>query len=206
MIILPCFCSWLYRIMPSAVHKPYVPLAEVSKANQDQQVCEQFVSNFADSQDKRLHVTPERLRWKPMVYSAAGEPLVNFVQGIKTMCGAGDPAMKDGLGIHGYVCNTSMHKTAFYSADGDLLIVPQEGKLFVTTEFGRLTVEPLEICVIQRGIKFRVDLGGFQDGEEIQTEKDLKARGFICETYKGQFVLPDLGPIGANSLANPAHF
>lgn len=128
--------------MPSAVHHAYVPLA-------DPQVGLQYISNFADSKDTRLHVTPERLRWKPMQYPAAGDSqLVNFVQGIKSMCGAGDPAMKDGLAIHGYVCNTSMHKMAFYNADGDLLIVPQEGKLYVTTEFGRLTVEPLEICVI----------------------------------------------------------
>lgn len=83
-----------------------------------------------------------------MKYPDAEQQRTNFVQGIKTMCGAGDPAMKDGLGIHGYVCNSSMFKTAFYSADSDLLIVPQEGKLFITTEFGRMTVEPLEICVI----------------------------------------------------------
>lgn len=83
-----------------------------------------------------------------MKYPNADETKVNFIQGIKTMCGAGDPAMKDGLGIHGYTCNTSMHKTSFYSADGDMLIVPQEGTLYVTTEFGRLTVGPLEICVI----------------------------------------------------------
>ena len=122
------------------------------------------------------------------------------------MCGAGDPAMKDGLGIHGYTCNASMHKISFYSADGDLLIVPQEGTLYVTTEFGRMTVGPLEICVIQRGIKFRVDVGCFWDEDEPQTEVHEKARGFICETFKGHFVLPDLGPIGANSLANPMHF
>ena len=67
---------------------------------------------------------------------------VNFFQGITTMCGAGEPASKAGIGIHGYACNTSMHKTSFYSADGDMLIVPQEGQLFITTEFGRMTVEP----------------------------------------------------------------
>lgn len=89
-----------------------------------------------------------------------------------------------------------MGHTAFYNSDGDMLIVAQEGTLCITTEFGRMTVSPLEICVIQRGIKFKVDLEG----------EGCKARGFICETYKSHFVLPDLGPIGANSLANPIHF
>lgn len=69
-----------------------------------------------------------------------------------------------------------------------------------------MTVEPLEICVIQRGIKFRVDLGRFKDQDWQLEEYGLKARGFICETYKSHFILPDLGPIGANSLANPMHF
>jgi homogentisate 1,2-dioxygenase len=79
------------------------------------------------------------------------------------MCGAGDPAMKDGIGIHTYAFNQNMGKKAFYSADGDFLIVPQHGTLFITTEFGRLIVEPLEICVIQRGIKFKVDLDPSKD-------------------------------------------
>ena len=74
------------------------------------------------------------------------------------MCGAGDPAMKDGLGIHTYSCDTSMDKVAFYSADGDMLIVPQTGTLMITTEFGKMSVSPQEICVIQRGIKFKVDV------------------------------------------------
>ena len=89
------------------------------------------------------------------------DPKINFVQGIKTICGAGDPSVKNGIGIHTYVCNASMHNTFFYSADGDMLIVPQEGKLYMTTEFGRMTLEPHEICVIQRGIKFRVDLDSY---------------------------------------------
>jgi homogentisate 1,2-dioxygenase len=87
-----------------------------------------------------------------------------------------------------------MGKEAFYSSDGDLLIVPQEGPLLVKTELGRLRVEPLEICVIQRGIKFSVDL------------IEGKSRGYITEVYKGHFVIPDLGPIGSNGLANPRDF
>ena len=120
------------------------------------------------------------------------------------MCGAGDPSMKDGLGIHTYACNQNMGKTCFYSSDGDMLIVPQEGILYVTTEFGRMIVKPLEICVIQRGIKFKIDLDA--ENEQIKEDNPMKARGFICETYKSHFVLPDLGPIGANGLASSMHF
>ena len=79
---------------------------------------------------------------------ATKEAPKNWLEGISTMCGAGDPAMKDGLGIHVYACNQNMYKTAMYSSDGDFLIVPQEGTLFITTEFGRMTVKPREICVI----------------------------------------------------------
>ena len=122
------------------------------------------------------------------------------------MCGAGDPALKDGLGIHVYSFNQNMGKTAFYSSDGDFLIVPQHGTLYVSTEFGRLIVEPMEIIVIPRGIKFKIDLHPDFATLSQEMRESLKARGYICEIYKSHFVLPDLGPIGANGLANPAHF
>lgn len=93
-----------------------------------------------------------------------------------------------------YACNANMEREAFYSSDGDLLIVPQEGTLLLKTEFGLLRVEPLEIVVVPRGIKFAVDL------------LDGKAKGYLCEVYKGHFILPDLGPIGSNCLANPRDF
>jgi homogentisate 1,2-dioxygenase len=122
------------------------------------------------------------------------------------MCGAGDPALKNGIGIHTYAFNQNMGKTVFYSADGDFLIVPQHGTLFITTELGRLIVEPLEICVIPRGIKFKVDLDPSKPNLSSDEQTQFKARGYMCEIYKSHFVLPDLGPIGANSLANPVHF
>lgn len=86
-----------------------------------------------------------------------------------------------------------MENEAFYSSDGDFLIVPQAGTLYITTEFGKLVVGPTEICVIQRGIRFSVEIV-----EPV--------RGFIAEVFKGHFQLPDLGPIGANGLANPRDF
>lgn len=86
-----------------------------------------------------------------------------------------------------------MKREVFYSSDGDWLIVPQQGTLYITTEFGKMTIAPREICVIQRGIKFSVEI----------TEP---SRGYITEVFKGHFKLPDLGPIGANGLANPRDF
>lgn len=95
-----------------------------------------------------------------------------------------------------YACNTSMNSNhAFYSSDGDMLIVPQTGELFIFTENGKLNVKPKEIIVIPRGIRFRVDV---KEGENN--------RGYICEVYGGHFALPELGPIGANGLANPRDF
>ena len=87
-----------------------------------------------------------------------------------------------------------MEHEAFYNSDGDFLIVPQHGALLVKTEFGRMRVEPLEICVIQRGIKFSVDV------------LEGNSRGYITEVFKGHFVIPDLGPIGSNGMANPRDF
>eukprot|EP00349_Pseudokeronopsis_sp_Brazil_P000981 CAMPEP_0202961720 /NCGR_PEP_ID=MMETSP1396-20130829/5789_1 /ASSEMBLY_ACC=CAM_ASM_000872 /TAXON_ID= /ORGANISM="Pseudokeronopsis sp., Strain Brazil" /LENGTH=325 /DNA_ID=CAMNT_0049681763 /DNA_START=201 /DNA_END=1174 /DNA_ORIENTATION=+ len=169
---------------PTAVHEPFVALPEEKFKN--------FISNF-DGEDKRLHVTPAQMRWTPMKYPE-GDAKVNFIEGITTYCGAGSPQLKTGISIHFFSFNAPMVKEAFYSSDGDFLIVPQEGRLFIRTEFGRMCVEPWEICVIQRGIKFAVD------------PLDGKARGYMCEVYKGHFILPDEGPIGANSMASPRDF
>lgn len=86
-----------------------------------------------------------------------------------------------------------MGNTAFYNSDGDFLIVPHKGTLHIKTEMGKLTVPPREICVIQRGVKFTVDVEG-------------EARGYILEAFSSHFEIPDLGPIGANGLANPRDF
>lgn len=101
--------------------------------------------------------------------------------------------MRAGMAIHMYAANTSMKDKCFYNSDGDLLIVPQVGTLRILTEFGKMVVAPREICVIQRGIRFSVFL-------------DEASRGYILEVYNRHFILPDLGPIGANGLANPRDF
>jgi len=134
------------------------------------------------------------MRWGPIPAPATAG--VTFITGIATMGGSGDASLKEGIAIHVYSCNTSMGNTAFYNSDGDFLIVPQQGVLHIKTELGRMTVSPHEICVIQRGIKFTVDV---EDTTEF-------TRGYILEVFGGHFELPDLGPIGANGLANSRDF
>ena len=131
---------------------------------------------------------PNQLRWNPLPIPA--EP-TDFIQGLVTYAGNGDAHAQSGCGIHLYAANRSMTSRAFYNADGEMLILPQQGHLRFVTELGVIEVEPQEIVVIPRGIRFRVEL------------MDEIARGYICENFAAPFRLPDRGPIGANGLANP---
>ncbi|MBA3478472.1 MAG: homogentisate 1,2-dioxygenase [Lautropia sp.] len=170
--------SWLYRIRPAAQHRPFARIDN-----------RRLTSRFDEA-----HATPNQLRWNPLpIPDQAAEPL-DFIDGLFTMAGNGDPHAQCGCGIHLYVANRSMTDRYFYDADGELLIVPQQGRLRLATELGLLDVEPHEIAVIPRGIRFRVELpeGG--------------ARGYVCENFGAPFRLPDLGPIGSNGLANPRDF
>uniref|UniRef100_A0A8B9BYD7 Homogentisate 1,2-dioxygenase n=1 Tax=Anser brachyrhynchus TaxID=132585 RepID=A0A8B9BYD7_9AVES len=133
------------------------------------------------------------LRWKPFEIPKAPQNKLDFVSGLHTLCGAGEPRGRHGIAVHIFVCNTSMLDRCLYNSDGDFLIVPQQGKLLITTEFGKMLVEPNEICVIQQGMRFTVEVFG-------------ETRGYILEVYGAHFELPDLGPIGANGLANPRDF
>jgi homogentisate 1,2-dioxygenase len=135
--------------------------------------------------------SPNQLRWDPLPIPTAP---TDFFDGIITYAGNGDAAIQSGVAIHLYAANRSMEGRFFYNADGELLIVPQQGRVLFHTEFGRIGAAPGEIVVIQRGIKFRVEL------------LDDSANGYICENYGSLFRLPDLGPIGANGLANARDF
>src|SRR5262249_28796226 len=135
--------------------------------------------------------TPNQLRWDPLPLPT--KP-TDFIDGLITMAGNGDLAANVGAGIHIYAANDSMRDRFFYNADGEMLITPERGRLMIHTELGVLEVSPGEICVLPRGLKFRVEL---PDGE---------ARGYVCENYGAQFRLPELGPIGANGLANARDF
>lgn len=116
-----------------------------------------------------------------------------FLEGLLTVGGIGQPSTKDGICIYQYTCNKSMTNEVFNNADGEMLIVPQKGTLYVATECGLLTVPPTSIAVIPRGVRFSVEVSE-------------ASRGWVCEIFKGRFRLPDLGPIGANGLANPRDF
>ena len=172
--------SWLYRIKPSVTHSRFEPHSVNGK------VC---------VREHNLVVDPNQLRWDPKPLPTEN---IDFIDGIELVCGAGDSSLKDGVNIYNYVASSNMSSTnrVLSNADGDYLIVPQHGTLNIRTEMGLIRVEPCEIVVIPRGIKFAVDI------EEVGG----CIRGYILETCKGHFELPSLGPIGANGLANPRDF
>lgn len=168
--------TWFYRIHPSAGHTPFAKYPHPG-----------IFANF-----DAVEPNPNQFRWMPFKLPEDGVQ-VNFVDGLRIVAGAGHPSVRSGLAYYIYTCNTSMVNQAFCDADGDLLLVPQQGTLNITTEHGRMIVHPNEICVIPRGIRFVVAVDG-------------PTRGYICEIFDGHFQLPNLGPIGANGLANPRDF
>lgn len=174
--------AWLYRIRPSVAHQGFTKLPE----NPD------LESNFLPLNPK-VHVSPTQLAWHPFDLPPDSER-VDFVDGLKTLAGNGDPTLKEGLAIHIYTANASMEKKAFCNNDGDMLILPQQGRLDVQTEFGKMMVRSGELLVIQRGMKFKV---GLPDGP---------SRGYIQEIYGSHYQLPELGPLGGYGLANIRDF
>ncbi|MBW8304096.1 MAG: homogentisate 1,2-dioxygenase [Brevundimonas sp.] len=167
--------SWLYRLRPSAQHPAYKPFPQGRVRS----------GPFTDAPP-----SPNRMRWDPL--PMPDQP-TDWVEGLITYGGAGDPEALSGIGIHLYAANRSMVDRVFYCADGELLIVPQEGQQVFVTEMGRIDARPGEVVVIPRGVRFRVECDG-------------PVRGYVCENYGAAFRLPDLGPIGANGLANPRDF
>ncbi|MFF5126458.1 homogentisate 1,2-dioxygenase [Streptomyces syringium] len=168
--------SWLYRIRPSAAHPPFTRIDNGALRSAP------FTETVPD---------PNRLRWDPLPEPAPG---TDFLAGLWTLGGNGDVTQRAGMAIHLYAANASMTDRVFSDADGELLIVPQRGGLLLRTEFGLLRAEPGHVALIPRGVRFRVEL------------LDPEARGYVCENYGRPFVLPDLGPIGANGLANARDF
>jgi homogentisate 1,2-dioxygenase len=138
-----------------------------------------------------IETTPNQLRWNPLPMPTAE---TDFISGLITIAGNGDLFSQHGIAIHIFACNKNMTDRFFYNADGEMLVVAEKNRVRFLTELGVLEINSGEIAVLPRGLKFRVEL---PDGE---------ARGYICENYGAQFRLPDLGPIGANGLANPRDF
>ena len=168
--------SWLYRLRPAVSHGTFQPIDERLLKS----------APFDDVAPR-----PTQMRWDPLPPPSAP---TDFVEGLVTMAGNGDSGLQTGIGIHLYACNRSMRERFFYDADGELLLVPQEGTLRLATELGVVEVSPGEIALLPRGMRFQVRLAG------------ATARGYVCENYGAHFRLPDLGPIGANGLANPRDF
>jgi homogentisate 1,2-dioxygenase len=169
--------TWTYRIRPSATHKPFKRV--------EQRLLR--TAPFADA----APAAPTQLRWSP--FPAPSKPC-DFVDGLTTLGGNGDAGAQYGMAVHWYAANRAMTDRVFYDADGELLLVPQAGALEIFTELGRLAVQPGEIAVIPRGIRFRAD------------PRDSTALGYVCENYGAMFRLPELGPIGSNGLAGPRDF
>ncbi len=167
--------TWMYRILPSSTHGPFAPID--SRA---------WVSAFGAPP-----TPPDPMRWGPM---PEPDSPTDFVQGLVTMAGTGDPASHRGCAIHLYAINRTMRERVLYDADGELLVVLQLGRLRFCTELGAIAAEPGEIVVIPRGLRFRVELG------------DDSARGYVCENFGSALRLPDLGPIGSNGLAHARDF
>ena len=167
--------SWLYRIRPAAVHQPFEPLEHATLHNRFDE----------------MPATPNQLRWGPRPLPATD---TDFIDGLFSMAGNGGPAAQSGIGIHLYGANRDMDGRYFYDADGELMLVPQHGRLRIDTELGVLEVEPQQIAVIPRGVRFRVTL------------PDGVSSGYVCENFGAFLRLPELGPIGSNGLANARDF
>ena len=164
--------TWLYRIKPSAAHPRYERLLrQITGLEQGP-------------------ITPNRLRWN--AFDIPAEP-TDFIDGLIALASTSAADQAEGVSIYVYRANASMQR-AFFNADGEWLVVPQQGRLRIVTELGLLDIEPQEIAVLPRGMKFTVQL------------LDATARGYICENHGSALRLPDLGPIGSNGLANPRDF
>ncbi len=168
--------SWLYRIRPSVVHGEF---EEIDRG----------LIKTAPAAEPAA--PPNPMRWGPLPLP---DEATDFVAGLTTVATNGNAHGQSGIGIHIYRANRSMQGRYFYNADGELLLVPEQGALHLRTEFGLLDVEPGFIAVIPRGVRFAVDIG------------DDAARGYVCENYGARLALPERGPIGTDGLANSRDF
>ena len=173
------FKTWTYRTLPTVCQRGFTPFHN-----------EKSLKNYANAPFNSEPVTPEPLRWDPQPV----DKKLDFVDSLWTVCGAGNPASRSGSAIHLYGFGTSHKHRYLCFADGELLIIPQQGHLLISTELGRLEIEPGEIALIPRGIKFKVE--GKEDSH----------RGYLLENFGEPLRLPWRGPIGANGLANERDF
>src|SRR5262249_49126742 len=124
--------TWIYRIRPSITHKPFKQVS---------------TGWLRSGPFEEAPPTPDQLRWDPLPLPA--EP-TDFINGLITMAGNGSPGAQAGAGIHIYAATASMRNRFFYNADGEMLIVPERGRLALHTELGVMAVAPGEICLLPR--------------------------------------------------------
>ncbi|WP_207457378.1 homogentisate 1,2-dioxygenase [Azospirillum sp. SYSU D00513] len=170
--------SWLYRMRPSVRHVGRFHRIELP-----------FWKTAPHIVDHDLALGP--LRWSPVPIP---DEELTFLSGLRTVTTAGDVHTQVGMAVHLYFVTAPMLDECFFNADGELLIVPEAGRLLIFTELGKLEAGAGDIAVVPRGMKFKVEpVGG-------------PSRGYVCENYGAKFTLPERGPIGANCLANPRDF
>lgn len=171
--------TWAYRRRPSVVVRGWQPLA---------------ASLWMTGLSAGHSLPPDALRWGPTPVSDALD--ADFIDGMRTMAVNGDPERQTGMAAHAYAFNRPMDRRAFVNADGELLIVPEQGAIVLRTELGRLEVAPGDIALIPKGLLFSV----------APAIEGQRLRGYVCENYGAAFRLPELGPIGSNGLANARDF
>ncbi len=170
--------TWCYRIRPSVKHTSRFRKIEVPHWKSAPHVLADVISLG-------------QYRWDPIPMPQTG---LNWITGMHTVTTAGDVNTQTGMASHVYLITESMVDEYFYSADSELLVVPQSGRLRFCTELGVIDLEPKEIAILPRGMVYRVEV------------LDGPCRGFVCENYGQTFELPNRGPIGANCMANPRDF
>lgn len=168
--------TWLYRRQPSVVTDAFTPLAQP------------WLKTGAKD---GVAVAPDPLRWHPV--AVPGDASLDFVEGLRTVVVNGDVEAQTGMAAHLVLANRSMTRRAFVNADGEMLIVAQQGRMTITTELGVLEIAPGEVALLPRGMAFKVAVDG-------------PTRAYVCENYGAPFRLPELGPIGSNGLANARDF
>ncbi len=172
--------TWMYRRQPSVVSGRYAAYGQAF---------------WQTGGDANTALAPEPLRWAPFPVGDRVDGVdADFVDGIRTIAANGDAQMQIGVAAHIYLATRSMGRRALVNADGEMLVVPQQGALRLVTEMGVLEVKPGEIALLPRGVAFKVEL------------LEGPSRGYVCENYGAHFRLPELGPIGSNGLANARDF
>ncbi|QKX53458.1 uncharacterized protein TRUGW13939_00537, partial [Talaromyces rugulosus] len=183
------FSTYMYRVRPAAVH------ITNSDGYHNNIGTEAHIENCFLSINPKVESLVEQAEWAPFPLPPASKR-IDFVDGLHTLGGSGDPNLREGIALYVFMINADMNNRAFCNLDGDFLLVAQHGSLDIQTELGKLFLQPGEICVVQRGLRFAIRLA----------PGHTEARGYIAEVWGSIWELPDLGPLGGHGLANPRDF